>query len=216
MDAPAAEALTHPPVRSGAEPVVLALLALATLAVLWWRWVGYQGHDDSTYAMSALAWVRDFPPLGTNHWSLRYTLVLPIAAVIALAGPSIWALTVVNVATYAGFLVVGYLAARHWFGWRAAALLTGIGILLPQFPVQATYANPDLPEMALALASFWALMLARDRGTAPGTLEARGAGCWAAACSPASPSSPARRRFRFSCSTACSSWSAPACPAGNT
>jgi len=139
-------------------------LAGAALAILWWRWVGYQGHDDAYYAAAALDWVQHFPSLGTTHWALRYPLVLPTAALIRAFGFSVPALAAVDLAAYAAFLLMGYAAARHWFGWPAAAALTAIGILVPQFPVQATYANPDLLEMALVMASFWLLMLARQRG----------------------------------------------------
>lgn len=148
----------------GPESASIAGLALLAVAILFWRWVGYQGHDDAYYAAAALDWVANFPALGSNHWALRYTLVLPTAAVIALAGPTVWALAAVNLVAFAGFLVAGYLAVRHWFGWPAAALFTLVGAVLPQFPVQATYANPDLLEMALVVGSFWVLMLARERG----------------------------------------------------
>jgi 4-amino-4-deoxy-L-arabinose transferase-like glycosyltransferase len=149
---------------SGMEAASIGFFIILSLAIIGWRWVGYQGHDDASYAAAALDWVAQFPALGTDHWALRYPLVLPIAGTIALFGFSIAALTVVNLATYFAFLVVSYVAARHWFGRVAASLVTLINIILPQFPVQATYANPDLPEMALVIASFWALMLARQRG----------------------------------------------------
>ncbi len=149
--------------RSPEAPVAAALAGVA-LAILWWRWVGYQGHDDAYYAAAALDWAEHFPSLGKEHWALRYPLVLPTAALIRLFGFSVPALAAVDVAAYVVFLLAGYAAARHWFGWPAAAALTAIGVLLPQFPVQATYANPDLLEMALVMASFWLVMLARQRG----------------------------------------------------
>ena len=152
------------------EAASIAGLVLLAAAILWWRWVGYQGHDDAYYAAAALDWVQNFPAVGADHWALRYPLVVPTAGVIALFGPSVWALGSVNVVAYSAFLAVNYLAVRHWFGWLAAALVTLIGIVLPQFPVQATYANPDLLEMALVVASFWTLMLARERGGPPGLL----------------------------------------------
>lgn len=153
---------------------VAALVALAT-GIVWWRWVGYQGHDDASYAAAALDWVHRFPPLGANHWSLRYPLVLPMAGAIASFGPSVMALALVNLLSFALLLSVNYLAVRHWFGRGAAVLVTLIGALLPQFPVQATYANPDLVETALAVASFWALMLARERGGSSGLMLLSGA-----------------------------------------
>jgi 4-amino-4-deoxy-L-arabinose transferase-like glycosyltransferase len=145
------------------ESIYIILIIVIFISILLWRWVGYQGHDDASYADAALDWVHNFPPVGKNHWALRYPLVLPTAALIAIFGPSIIALTAVNIIAYVIFLVLGYVAVRHWFGFRSAALLTVINIVLPEFPVQATYANPDLLEMALVVASWWAFMLARER-----------------------------------------------------
>lgn len=156
------------------EAVGIAALVLLAAVTLAWRWVGYQGHDEASYAAAAMDWVANFPALGTTHWALRYPLVLPIAAVIALFGPSVTALTVVNVAAFAGFLIVNYIGARHWLGRGTAMVLTVIGIVLPQFLIQATYANPDLLEMSLAMASFWALMFARERGGSVKLLVASG------------------------------------------
>lgn len=147
-------------------------LSVLAAAVLWWRWVGYQGHDDAYYAWAAMDWAEHAPALGHTHWALRYPLVLPTAALIRLFGFSVPALAAVDLAAYAAFLAVGYAAARRWFGGMAAVLLTAIGILVPQFPVQATYANPDLLEMALVMGSFWLVMLAREPGQ-PGARAAR-------------------------------------------
>jgi 4-amino-4-deoxy-L-arabinose transferase-like glycosyltransferase len=150
---------------------MLGLAGLAA-ALLWWRWVGYQGHDDAYYAWAAVDWAEHGPALGRTHWALRYPLVLPTAALIRLFGFSVPVLAAVDLAAYAAFLAMGYAAARRWFGGPAAAALTAIGILVPQFPVQATYANPDLLEMALVMGSFWLVMLAREPGQ-PGAQAAR-------------------------------------------
>ncbi len=152
------------------SPEVMLALALAGLALvlLQWRWIGYQGHDDAFYARAALDWAEHFPALGHTHWALRYPLVLPTAALIRMFGFSVPILAAVDLAAYAAFLIGGYAAIRHFFGWPAAAALTAIGVMVPQFPVQATYANPDLLEMALVMGSFWLVMLAREEGrTAP-------------------------------------------------
>jgi len=148
-------------IRSREAMLALALAVLA-MVLLRWRWVGYQGHDDAFYAGAALDWAENFPALGHTHWALRYPLVLPTAALVRLFGFSVPMLAAVDLAAYAAFLVAGYAAARHFFGWPAAALLTAICILVPQFPVQATYANPDLLEMALVMGSFWLVTLARE------------------------------------------------------
>ena len=151
------------PSRWAHAAVMLGLAGLAG-AVLWWRWVGYQGHDDAYYAWAAMDWAEHPPVLGQTHWALRYPLVLPTAALIRLFGFSVPVLAAVDLGAYAAFLAMGYAAARRWFGGTAAAALTAVGVLLPQFPVQATYANPDLLEMALVMGSFWLVMLARDAG----------------------------------------------------
>ncbi len=153
--------LASKPRRLPEAMLALALAGLA-LALLWWRWVGYQGHDDAFYAWAAMDWAEHFPALGHTHWALRYPLVLPTAALIRLFGFSVPILAAVDLAAYAAFLAAGYAAARHFFGWPAAAVLTAIGVMVPQFPVQATYANPDLLEMALVMGSFWLVMLARE------------------------------------------------------
>ncbi len=158
--------------RSREAMLAFALTSLA-LVLLSWRWVGYQGHDDAFYAWAAIDWVEHFPALGHTHWALRYPLVLPTAALIRLFGFSVPILAAVDLAAYAAFLAAGYAAARHFFGWPAAVVLTAIGVLVPQFPVQATYANPDLLEMALVMGSFWLVMLAREHGQAPGRARAR-------------------------------------------
>ena len=157
------------------SPEVMLAMALAglSLLLLQWRWVGYQGHDDAFYAGAALDWAQHFPALGHTHWALRYPLVLPMAALIRLFGFSVPILAAVDLAAYAAFLIAGYAAARHFLGWPAAAALTVIGIMVPQFPVQATYANPDLVEMALVMGSFWLMMLAREPGGELGSIRPR-------------------------------------------
>ena len=150
--------------RGNGEILSVAAVLVAGVLILWWRWIGYQGHDDAYFAAAAMDWVQHYPALGANHWALRYTLVLPMAAVIASFGPSVAALAVVNLAAYAVFLAVNYAALRYWFGWKAAVAATFIVILVPEFPVQATYANPDLVEMALVVGAVWCFIHARDRG----------------------------------------------------
>lgn len=158
-----------PPPFGPAEAAALAGLAALAVLVIGWRWVGFQGSDDHSYAVAAQAWVDHFPALGDDHWALRYPIVLPIAAVFALFGTSVGGLAAVCATFYIGVLVVNYLGVRSWFGWKAAALTTVIGLLLPVMPVQGTYVNTDMPEMFFVLSAFWLFLHARrhpDR-TAP-------------------------------------------------
>lgn len=81
---------------SSLERACIALLAVVAAMVLWWRWVGYQGTDDSYYAAAAMAWVSAFPALGTDHWSLRYPVVLPMAGFLVVLGRSVFSLAAAN------------------------------------------------------------------------------------------------------------------------
>jgi 4-amino-4-deoxy-L-arabinose transferase-like glycosyltransferase len=134
-----------------AEAAAFTLLAALAAAVLAWRWVGFQGHDDAYYAAAALDWRH----LGADHWALRYPLVLPMAAALAVVGPHMAALALPTLAAYLAWLAFTYLFLRARFGWHTAALAVLAGILVPEFPVQATYANPDMLELVFALAAFW-------------------------------------------------------------
>jgi len=143
------------PAAKRAEPLVVAALAVVCVFVLAWRWVGYQGHDDLYYTNAALDWRHHFPAVGHDHWALRYPLVLPMAAALALFGQTLWALAVPTLLAYLAWLVFSYLCLRAWSGWPTAALATLAAILIPEFPVQATYANPDILELAFVMAAFW-------------------------------------------------------------
>jgi 4-amino-4-deoxy-L-arabinose transferase-like glycosyltransferase len=152
MHAPFAQ---PPKTNPHGEPWALTALAVLLLTVLTWRWVGFQGHDDAYYAAAALQWRDHFPALGADHWALRYPLVLPMAAALKLLGDKMLALALPNLAAYLAWLGFTYTAMRAWFGWPAAALATLAALLLPAFPVQATYPNPDLLETVFVLAAFW-------------------------------------------------------------
>ena len=153
-----------------AEIFTMIVLMLTTALVLYWRWVGYQGTDDFYYVWAAIEWADMPPALGFSHWSLRYALVLPMAGAIKLFGRIPFALAAPNPITYLGFLAVTYAGMRHWFGWRAAAAAVAMAMLLPIFPVQASYPNPDLMEAAFCAASLWCFLLAREGGGRPGWL----------------------------------------------
>jgi 4-amino-4-deoxy-L-arabinose transferase-like glycosyltransferase len=141
----------------------VAALAGLALVVLVWRWVGFQGHDDAYYATAALDWMRHFPALGADHWALRYPLVLPMAACLGLFGQSLNVLALPTLVAYVAWLATTYICMRAWFGLAAAMLAVLAGILVPEFPVQATYANPDMLELAFVLGAFWCHQSALSR-----------------------------------------------------
>lgn len=154
----------HAPSRT--EPLIVLALALLALALVSYFWVAYLGSDDQAYAVAALDWLRHFPALGQNHWALRYVPVLPIAASIGVLGPSTLAVALPNALAFAAFLIAHYAFLRATFGWRAAAIGCLILIVLPAFLELSTYANPDMPEAAAVILSYW-VFLRLDRAQRP-------------------------------------------------
>ena len=148
------------------EPLILVALALLGAAFVGYFWVGYLGSDDQAYADAALDWINRFPSLGETHWALRYIPVLPIALSMVVLGPSTLALALPNGLFFAAFLLAHYIFIRRSFGWRAAAIGVLALLILPAFLELATYANPDMPETAAMMVSFW-FFLGIDRSRRP-------------------------------------------------
>jgi 4-amino-4-deoxy-L-arabinose transferase-like glycosyltransferase len=140
---------------SKAEPLTLIALVLVAVSMLIYFWAGYLGSDDQVYATAALDWLHHFPALGKDVWELRYVPVLPIAVTFGLLGPSTFALALPNAVVFGVFLLAQYAFLRSAFGWRAAAIGCLVLIMLPAFFELSTYANPDMPEAAAVITSFW-------------------------------------------------------------
>ena len=64
----------------------LILLLLFGVAVMAFGWVGYYGADDMFYISGAVGWIEDFPFVGSYHWELRHTIVVPVGLSIAILG----------------------------------------------------------------------------------------------------------------------------------
>ena len=136
--------------------IVLVLSALAFLVLLRLFWVGFLGSDDASYWQGAVAWSTRFPYLGANHWTLRHTLVVPMALARAALGDTMTAMFLPSV-LYALALIV----LLGWWTWRAAGLAaTAIAMALvitdPQLVLLASTADVDIPETFFILAAFFA------------------------------------------------------------
>jgi 4-amino-4-deoxy-L-arabinose transferase-like glycosyltransferase len=153
------------PVRRSRTNVWL-FVALAVAAVLVsLHFVGYDGADDRSYALAAEAWLAHFPAVGADHWATRHTVVLPVAASLALFGHSVLALALPSLVFFFGFLAVNFFFARRALGDRAAAILVLLLAATPEFVVQATYINNDIVEAFFASLSFWLFVTATGRTT---------------------------------------------------
>ncbi len=140
--------------------LVLAVAALLLIV----NPLGYfGGHwDDGRYLAAAQAWVAHGPVLGTDHWALRWPVIVPAAAAIRWLGLSRGSLMLPGLATLAAVLAVNFWAARRQFG-SAAATVTCLAMLTTAEPMRAaTRLTADLPELLFWSASLWAFWFARD------------------------------------------------------
>src|SRR5262245_58740797 len=64
----------------------LFLVLIVGAVMLGLAWVGYVGSDDHSYARGALGWINEFPYVGKDHWTLRHTVVIPVALGFVIFG----------------------------------------------------------------------------------------------------------------------------------
>ncbi|HZS84698.1 MAG TPA: glycosyltransferase family 39 protein [Stellaceae bacterium] len=140
------------------SPVLLS----ADSGFLWWHWVsvviiiaisfyfgftGFLASDDFSYSQGAVHWLRHFPYLGQNHWELRHTIVLPLAASFSLFGISEPSLILVSMAYVAGLIAVTGYFVRRRVSARAAYLTMLVLGLTPLFATGASTVFSDIPEV---------------------------------------------------------------------
>lgn len=130
--------------------LVTFLVVLATVA---FGWVGYYGSDDMSYAAGGLGWLNQFPYVGVNHWTLRHTIVVPMAALFGVFGIS--ELTLVLPATfyYLALLALVFFVLRRHFDTPTACIAVLILGTLPLTAVAATTVVPDFTEVFFCLLS---------------------------------------------------------------
>lgn len=155
------------PLREDYSPAVkgrgliphLALILLFGLIVILINPRGYTGggYDDGRYLAAATEWALHGPVLGPNHWSLRWPIVLPTAAILRIFGPDHDWLMLPGVVAYFAIGFITYFGVRGAAGARAG-FLAGLGIMAtPGIGFWSGAIYPDLIELALWLAAFWSL-----------------------------------------------------------
>lgn len=137
----------------GAFPIAACGCAIF-LVMLRLFWFGARGADDDLYWQASSGWLHAFPYIGANHWSLRHTLVVPLAlsrlilsdGPLALALPSIIAaIAVIVITTLWVFRAAGAAAA-----WMTAVPLATCPILV----LISSTADIDFIEIAFDLSAF--------------------------------------------------------------
>jgi 4-amino-4-deoxy-L-arabinose transferase-like glycosyltransferase len=149
---------------------ILLAVGIAMLAV---SWVGYVGSDDHSYARGALGWLNSFPYVGDDHWTLRHTVVLPVAASLAVFGFREISLGLPSALLFLVFLGVNYFYLQRFFGGQFALLTSVVMATVPLFAVQATFPQTTIVETFFVCLSFW-LFYSACRQYQPALLIAAG------------------------------------------
>jgi 4-amino-4-deoxy-L-arabinose transferase-like glycosyltransferase len=154
-------------VGTPSRPVLaaLAFLGCAALAIalMAWRYVGFQSSDDANYVGAALNWLHHFPYVGDSHWTLRHPIALPLAASIALFGVKELAVSLPAALYFLATLAVLIFFASRFIGLWPAVAGAVLMTTLPGFVILATYMNADLVELFYMTVAFWAFVAAVER-----------------------------------------------------
>lgn len=100
-------------------PMLAAAAFFASIAAYWH---GLGPGDAERYIRAAYDWFEYGFNLGSTHWSLRYPLVLPIAASFAILGANEFTATLPNIAYAGGLVAVTYCFARRYLGQREGTI----------------------------------------------------------------------------------------------
>lgn len=140
-------------------------VAIVTFAVVAWftTFVGYAASDDSAYLEAARAWLSHFPAVGSNWWSLRLPIVIPIAISIRLFGESEYVVALPTLLYQIGIASLSVLLARRIAGKAAALTAASLILTLPLFAIASSLANADLPEVFYTGLSLWLFLGAPER-----------------------------------------------------
>ena len=159
----------RPPLAVGVILLSICMLLGMTLA-----WVGYIGSDDWVYIQNARERIHAPFLIGTDHWSVRLTMTLPMAAGLALLGESemVAALPTLAYAWATGVLVLLFLWSRVG---ASAALLAGVLLAVsPLLTINATSLRIDAVENFYVIAALLCYLLAQERGGSARLLVACG------------------------------------------
>ena len=111
-----------------------------------------------------------FRSVGTDHWELRHTIVLPVALSLKLFGQNEFALALPNVLFFLGLIAVNHHYVRRYLNADLANLVSLLLACTPAFVVQATYINIDVVELFFVSLSFWLFVAARESAERPSLL----------------------------------------------
>lgn len=137
------------------KPNRMLLIAIVLIigATVLFGWVGFYGSDDLSYAAGGQGWLNHFPYIGVNHWTLRHTVVIPMATFFGIFGINEITLVLPVTLQYVALLALIFWQLHRHFNTRTACM--GVLILgtLPLTAVAATTVVPDFAEVFFCLLS---------------------------------------------------------------
>lgn len=145
-------------------PLVLVILVAVTMMTF--GWVGYYGSDDMSYAYGGLGWLNDFPFVGTSHWTLRHTIVVPMALAFLLGGIGEFTLVLPTTVYFIALVIAIYVIVERHFDSTTGAIAAFSICTLPLMVVQSTLVIPDFAEVFFCLVSL-ALFFEATRNERP-------------------------------------------------
>jgi len=126
-------------------------------------WVGFLGSDDTLYWAGAGGWLAHVPYLGTTHWALRHTLVIPMAIARRLLGDGFPALLLPTLCYSVGIVVLTAIWIERAAGKLAAAAAMALIVTNPQFVLLSSIAYIDVVEIFFVFFAFALMHNAMDR-----------------------------------------------------
>lgn len=159
--------IAHPQLQTGRILGVVAVFAFGSaifLLMLAAFGTGPLGTDDSLYWDASGGWRAHVPFVGTSHWALRHTLVIPLALARCLFGDGPTALLVPTVTAALGLIAVLLLWVSRVAGVRSAWVVAALIATNPSFVLFSSTAWIDVVEMFFVFAAFALLQRSVDRG----------------------------------------------------
>jgi hypothetical protein len=137
-----------PAVLTGVDWMLLAMLLVGAAAIRALFYTGFFGSDEVTYVDAAMSAVNGVWPNSTYIGAIRLGVNLPIAAAIAIFGPSVAA-----VSSWAFLCSVLEVGVVYWFGHRAMGrpLAVVASLLLAVLPLHVHLAGRIMADPPLAL-----------------------------------------------------------------
>jgi hypothetical protein len=133
--------------------ILPALTFLVVLVVVAFGWTGYYGSDDMSYATGGLGWLNHFSYVGNSHWTLRHTIVVPMAILFGTFGVSELTLVLPVTIYFFALLALVFVMMQRYFDRVTACIAVFVLGTLPLMSLASTTVVPDFAEVFFCLLS---------------------------------------------------------------